>query len=679
MCILCTSMSASVIEKAFSSLAEYDYFRARKLFYQRVGKTDAPYACYGLALIFSRSDNPFHNTDSAGKYATLSYNGFVCIRKPAQFGPFTVDSASILSLARQIASKKLSAISANPGVADLDRFLISFALADDSTRAEAIRVRDGMELDRVRQQNRSRTTAQFIVSHPQSVLLGEAIQLHDRQVYEEQTRDKKSASYIAFLNHNPRSPLVNTAYEQLFGIYRKNSDVRGLAEFVKNYPSAPQNLEAWKLLFSLTVRAYSYAELKKFLDEYPAFPLRNSILKELELNKLRLYPFEKDGYSGFVDPSGRVAIQPVYDEVTAFSEGLSVVHRGDSACFVNKENVNPFNRCFTEAYVFFNGIAPVQLSGKWHFINRLGQVVSREYEEIGEQSDGLYVVKQGGKYGAVDQFGQLVIEPRFAKLGDFMNGYAYYSEHGKYGYVSKSGSTGKAIYDWISAFSPERLAVARIDGKYGLIGSSGRTLLECEYELIDRAPGGVYIVVENGMYGFFSIAGCFITQLQYEYQKEKPAEYYTDGTWFRITKKSQPGFVDANGSSVLPPGQYDEIGLPHAGLIAVRKKKKWGYIDRNLAVRIPLKYASASDFTDSVAVVSDGSKNILLDLRGTELFSTTSSIDRINPRLYFLPEERRIVNDSGTTVYNDVNAIQKPDASTVIVVLANGEMRVISE
>src|SRR5690606_10076 len=114
----------------------------------------------------------------------------------------------------------------------------------------------------------------------------------------------------------------------------------------------------------------------------------------------------------------------------------------------------------------------------WCFINRLGQVISGTFDEVNEPSDGLYVVRKDNLYGAVDQFAQWVIEPRFEKLGDFENGFAYYTSDGVYGFVSKDGMVHPPEFGWLSDFSAWHLAVVKIAGRFGLIDYSGRIVLE---------------------------------------------------------------------------------------------------------------------------------------------------------------------------------------------------------
>jgi hypothetical protein len=41
------------------------------------------------------------------------------------------------------------------------------------------------------------------------------------------------------------------------------------------------------------------------------------------------------GKYGFIDPSGKVVIEPIYEEATSFKEGLAMVRLGTKRMFIN--------------------------------------------------------------------------------------------------------------------------------------------------------------------------------------------------------------------------------------------------------------------------------------------------------------------------------------------------------
>jgi len=677
--LICSAFTGrtSKLGKGFEALRIYDYFQAKKLFYECNNKKPDPYACYGLALIFSRNDNPFSNIDSAGKYILLSYHTFLANPLPQSPAGFLIDGGRILVLADSISIKMYQKIKVVNTVSSYNFFLRNFYLARPKLLKEAVYARDGLDFNAVLELKNSDSTRSFMLLHPQSDFYQEAFVLRERQLYEENTTEGTAEEYIAFLKKYPKNLMVKNAHEKLFAIYRQQKNVQGLASFVKDYPGAYQSIDAWKLLFSLSVKEFSFDELKNFVKTYPDFPLKTSILHELELNKLVLFPYQQGDFSGFIDDKGKFVIKPMFDAATDFYEGLSVVTKNDSVYFINKQNINPFAKIYSDASVFKNGIAPVKQNNKWFFINRQGQSISRSYDEINELSDNVYVVKGGDKYGALDHFGQSILEPKFDKLGDFKSGYAYYTEKGSYGFVSRNGMVHKAEFEWISDFNEEQIAIIKQNNKYGLINIFGKKVLEAGYDQILKTNTSVFIVVLNNQYGFFSSEGCFLSPVAYDYMKEKSQEFYTNGTLFKLLKKGEQSFVDANGRTYISFGAYQEINFPCNDLMRVKQKNKYGYLDRKLGVIIPYRYNMAGDFSDSLALVKLKENNVIITTSSTEVFSTGAEIVRLSPHYFSVNDDTRtIINHRGELVFTDVDNVQKIN-NMLIVTLNNGEIKLI--
>lgn len=60
---------------------------------------------------------------------------------------------------------------------------------------------------------------------------------------------------------------------------------------------------------------------------------------------------------------------------------------------------------------FREGFAPVQLNGKWNFINKEGQLVSKQwFDNERDFIDGFAAVKLNGKWGKIDTEGNLTLK-----------------------------------------------------------------------------------------------------------------------------------------------------------------------------------------------------------------------------------------------------------------------------
>jgi hypothetical protein len=677
---LVSNAKAGKIENGFQALHIYDYFKAKKLFQKLIKKENAA-AAYGLATIYRRNDNPFHQLDSALKYSALANAFYAKNKKVFTYQSFKVDSSSIKLLSDSIANEYLKKIEPQNKTQLLEHFLLQTPHVNSQIRNAAFQLRDELVLEKMLRLHHPDSSAAILNQYPQLYLLKEARLVYDRQLYEALTSEANENVYWNYLAHHETSSQATKAIEALFAIYTKNKDKSGLSKFVNKFPNAPQTPESWKLLFALSVKSYSNEELQDFLSAFPAFPYKTSILKEIELNNYILLPIEQGELQGFIDTASKIVISPQFDKVNPFHEGLAVVAKDDKTFYINKESQNAFGNYFTEAYDFHNGIAAVQYDslGNWRFINRQGQFISDTYDEISDLSNDMYVVKKSGKYGAMNRYAQLIIEPKFSKIGDYKNDLAYYEENGLFGFINKEGSFTKPQFQWISNFNEYGVAVIQLENKYGLVNRFNQTILAPLYDQIVNAGKNIFIAVKNGKYGFYSGKGCFLSALEYDYKKEKPAEYYTNGQLLRFIKKDEQAFADGNGRISIDFGTYEDLSFAGNGLIRVKRKNKFGYVNRKLSPVIPYKYSDANDFKDSIAIVKRKDKSYLINVSGTELLETEGTISPLAPKLFLLekPEGMELINEKTQLLFKNMERVKKQEDGYLILYFKDNSIKVL--
>ncbi len=154
------------------------------------------------------------------------------------------------------------------------------------------------------------------------------------------------------------------------------------------------------------------------------------------------------------------------------------------------------------AVIFSEGIAKVEMNGKYGYIDKSGrEVVPCRYDDADILEEGIARVKMNGKYGYIDKSGREVIPCRYDGAGSFSEGMASIKMNGKYGYIDKSGrEVIPCRYDYANPFS-EGMASIKMNGKYGYIDKSGREVIPCKYDFISSFSEGMASIKMNGKCG----------------------------------------------------------------------------------------------------------------------------------------------------------------------------------
>ena len=131
-------------------------------------------------------------------------------------------------------------------------------------------------------------------------------------------------------------------------------------------------------------------------------------------------PYESDrtGLWGWLSYKNKWIILPKYESAKSFSEGLAAVQLNGKWGFVNKtgKEVTPLkyddvanSSSYSDVLKkgsFSEGLAAVQLNGKWGFVNKTGkEVTPLKYDDAWDFSEGLALVKLKKKFGFIDQQG----------------------------------------------------------------------------------------------------------------------------------------------------------------------------------------------------------------------------------------------------------------------------------
>ncbi|GAA4465633.1 hypothetical protein GCM10023093_18170 [Nemorincola caseinilytica] len=187
---------------------------------------------------------------------------------------------------------------------------------------------------------------------------------------------------------------------------------------------------------------------------------------------------------GFVDRSGRTSILPQFSAVSYFSDGLcGVMNSNGYWGFVNATGDLVIDHVYDNVYPFKDGKAKIMLRGKWGVIDKVGRsVLPPRYNDVDLDGD-MFLVKKGSKWGWLDAEGNELIPIRFADAYPFHGNTLAAARLGeKWGYIDGYGKYEiPARYDFAFGFDGGH-ALVEVNGRYGLIGRNGEYVVKPAYE-----------------------------------------------------------------------------------------------------------------------------------------------------------------------------------------------------
>jgi hypothetical protein len=136
----------------------------------------------------------------------------------------------------------------------------------------------------------------------------------------------------------------------------------------------------------------------------------------------RALPVTSDSKQNVTSQTGKLVIQPQFDDAYRFSEGLAAVKIGDKWGFIDKTGklvIPPQFESISESYenearsfkTFSEGVAGVQVGEKkWGYIDKTGKfVIPPKFEFVTNFSEGVARVWIGNKSGYIDKTGKFII------------------------------------------------------------------------------------------------------------------------------------------------------------------------------------------------------------------------------------------------------------------------------
>ncbi|RBL89554.1 WG repeat-containing protein [Chitinophaga flava] len=343
---------------------------------------------------------------------------------------------------------------------------------------------------------------------------------------------------------------------------------------------------------------------------------------------------------GYIDTSGQLVVQSVFEEAGNFSEGLALVGQSfdDHTLYgyIDKTGKLLIPCRYEEARDFSGNRAAVNKNGTWEYIDRQGKtamdssfvridtlidkVYGGVYNEIKPNPhsfhNGLLLVRRGNLYGYTDTTGKWIIPPVYPYARDFSDGVAMVASGIKKRDTLSGNDELARIYNSLPEGEPEYA--------YGVIDTTGKLLFTADVDGMGDFMNGWAPFHQEREWGMMNKAGKIVIPAQFG---EQPYEI-SDGIFFvQVNGKAEgnrDGYIYILNTDGRTPVKVPLCDTPdHCivdshmrfsdGLLAVQVGNRWGFLDASGKMVITPQFEEVMDFHEGLAaaVTSEGNLVVL--------------------------------------------------------------------
>ncbi len=240
---------------------------------------------------------------------------------------------------------------------------------------------------------------------------------------------------------------------------------------------------------------------------------------------------EINGKWGYIDKTGRMVIEPQFDDTGSFSEGLAAAKKTYSGLYeyIDKTGKAVIEPQFEKAGSFSEGLAPVEkphtglLRIGYEYIDKTGKaVIEPQLFNLAESFfEGLAAVEIDGKWGYIDKTGKIVIKPQFNEAWGFSEGLALIHKHSMgvgIGYIDKTGKKVNISQGGVLPFSdgltPTRKPTLAV--KWGYSDRTNKVVIEPQFDKVGSFSEGLAPVAINYKWGYIDKTGKMVIEPQFD-------------------------------------------------------------------------------------------------------------------------------------------------------------------
>lgn len=265
-----------------------------------------------------------------------------------------------------------------------------------------------------------------------------------------------------------------------------------------------------------------------------------------------------------------------------------------------------------------NGLFPIKEFGKWGYINSDGQTVIKcQFDAAGQFSEGFAAILIDTVWGFIDTTGKTVIEPKYYRVSQFSEGLCKVTIQMdttfQNAFIRTDGSVAfTTTYEDVGAFYSGR-AMVKINNEVCYLDKLGEVVIHSGFPYGSEFHEGIAMAWDDSS-KYFDTSGKTIRAFN-----EMNANDFSEG--FAIVAESGVNFfIDKTRKQKITLSRQDltyfnfSSGLAQAFIAG--SDHKAGFIDTSGKLVIPIQFHDIRDFKEGLAAYRDANSWGFIDKKG---------------------------------------------------------------
>lgn len=298
--------------------------------------------------------------------------------------------------------------------------------------------------------------------------------------------------------------------------------------------------------------------------------------------KSGLSPVLKDGKIGYIQPNEKLVVAAIYAKGTEFVKNTAVVtsDKGKQGIIDTTGKVILDLKYDEVKIMNSNRFAKVKTGNAYKIYDTKYQkfINKKSFDDVGDFSSGMAVVKIGNYYNYIDSTGKMVITKKYAAAAPFSNGLARVKYENKFGFINTKGDV---VFDFLfnnaTEFSENRAFIEGPTKLYGLIDKNGKHLTFDKFGSPKPFSSGYALILGQDK------------------------KYY---------------FIDTLGNRAFGQLVFEQAYSFEGKVARVKSNGKWGLLHSDGYLSLDFKYDHLGEFAEDQAMVGIFSSAGILDMEG---------------------------------------------------------------